>query len=92
MVIQILQPGDKIKNDRFHILKQLGFGGFGITYLVEETLDEDKKKTRQVVIKTLNANQHRQSQHPYSRPPKFSYTYYRSWINCIGSKCLFCKG
>jgi eukaryotic-like serine/threonine-protein kinase len=60
MAIQIWQEGDKIKNDRFHILKQLGIGGFGITYLAEENLDKDKKKTRQVVIKTLNANQQSQ--------------------------------
>jgi serine/threonine protein kinase len=52
MAIQIWQPGDKIKNDRFHILKQLGKGGFGITYLAEDTV-----KKQQIVIKTLNANQ-----------------------------------
>jgi serine/threonine protein kinase len=52
MAIQIWQPGDKIKNDRFEILKQLGKGGFGITYLAEDTV-----KKQQVVIKTLNANQ-----------------------------------
>ncbi|WP_295616746.1 serine/threonine-protein kinase [Chamaesiphon sp. GL140_3_metabinner_50] len=52
MAIQIWQEGDKIKNDRFHILKQLGKGGFGITYLAEDTV-----KKQQIVIKTLNANQ-----------------------------------
>jgi formylglycine-generating enzyme required for sulfatase activity len=52
MAIQIWQPGDKIKDDRFHILKQLGKGGFGITYLAQDTL-----KDRQIVIKTLNADQ-----------------------------------
>jgi serine/threonine protein kinase len=52
MAIQIWQPGEKIKNDRFHILKQLGKGGFGITYLAEDTI-----KKQQIVIKTLNANQ-----------------------------------
>jgi serine/threonine protein kinase len=52
MAIQIWQPGDKIKNDRFHILKQLGKGSFGITYLAEDTV-----KKQQIVIKTLNANQ-----------------------------------
>ena len=52
MAIQIWQPGDKIKNDRFKILKQLGKGGFGITYLAEDTI-----KKQQIVIKTLNANQ-----------------------------------
>jgi serine/threonine protein kinase len=57
MAIQIWRPGDKIENDRFEILKQLGKGGFGITYLAEENLDEDKKKKWQVVIKTLNADQ-----------------------------------
>jgi tetratricopeptide (TPR) repeat protein len=55
MAIQIWQPGDKIKNDRFHILKQLGTGGFGITYLAEDTV-----KKQQIVIKTLNANQQSQ--------------------------------
>jgi tetratricopeptide (TPR) repeat protein len=52
MAIQIWQAGDKIKNDRFEILKQLGKGGFGITYLAEDTV-----KKQQIVIKTLNANQ-----------------------------------
>ena len=52
MAIQIWQPGDKIKNDRFKILKQLGKGGFGITYLAEDTI-----KKQQIVIKTINANQ-----------------------------------
>jgi serine/threonine protein kinase len=52
MAIQIWQPGEKIKNDRFHILKQLGKGGFGITYLAEDTV-----KKQQIVIKTLNASQ-----------------------------------
>ncbi len=52
MAIQIWQPGDKIKNDRFDILKQLGKGGFGITYLAEDTI-----RRQQIVIKTLNANQ-----------------------------------
>jgi tetratricopeptide (TPR) repeat protein len=56
MAIQIWQPGDKIKNDRFHILKQLGIGGFGITYLAEDT-----NKKQQIVIKTLNANQQSQA-------------------------------
>jgi tetratricopeptide (TPR) repeat protein len=56
MAIQIWQPGDKIKNDRFHILKQLGTGGFGITYLAEDTI-----KKQQIVIKTLNANQQSQT-------------------------------
>jgi serine/threonine protein kinase len=52
MAIQIWQSGDKIKNDRFHIIKQLGTGGFGITYLAEDT-----SRKQQIVIKTLNANQ-----------------------------------
>jgi serine/threonine protein kinase len=52
MAIQIWQPGAKIKNERFHILKQMGEGGFGITYLAEDTV-----KKQQVVIKTLNASQ-----------------------------------
>jgi tetratricopeptide (TPR) repeat protein len=56
MAIQIWQPGDKIKNDRFHIIKHLGTGGFGITYLAEDTV-----KKQQIVIKTLNANQQSQA-------------------------------
>jgi formylglycine-generating enzyme required for sulfatase activity len=52
MSIQIWQPGDKLKDDRFHILSRLGKGGFGVTYLAEDTC-----KRRQVVIKTLNADQ-----------------------------------
>lgn len=55
MAIQIWQPGDKIKKDRFHIIKQLGTGGFGITYLAEDT-----SRKQQIVIKTLNANQQSQ--------------------------------
>jgi serine/threonine protein kinase len=38
MAIQIWKKGDKIKNDRFEILNQLGKGGFGITYLAEDTI------------------------------------------------------
>ena len=56
MAIQIWQEGDKIKNDRFYIIKQLGTGGFGITYLAEDTI-----KKQQIVIKTLNANQQSQA-------------------------------
>jgi eukaryotic-like serine/threonine-protein kinase len=40
------------KNGRFEILKQLRKGGFGITYLAEDTV-----RKQQIVIKTLNANQ-----------------------------------
>lgn len=52
MSIQIWKPGQKIKNDRFEIIKELGKGGFGITYLAE-----DSQTKHHVVIKTLNANQ-----------------------------------
>jgi eukaryotic-like serine/threonine-protein kinase len=52
MAIQIWQPGDKIKNDRFEIIQRLGEGGFGITYLAK-----DNKRDKQIVIKTLNAKQ-----------------------------------
>ncbi len=52
MTIQIWKPGDKIKNGRFEVLKELGKGGFGITYLVR-----DFRKNENVVIKTLNATQ-----------------------------------
>ncbi len=52
MTIQIWQPGQKIKNDRFEIIKELGKGGFGITYLAQDT-----HKQERIVIKTLNANQ-----------------------------------
>jgi eukaryotic-like serine/threonine-protein kinase len=52
MTIQIWKPGDKIKNGRFEVLKELGKGGFGITYLVR-----DFQKDENVVIKTLNATQ-----------------------------------
>jgi formylglycine-generating enzyme required for sulfatase activity len=56
MAIQIWQPGDKIKNDRFEITQILGEGGFGITYLAK-----DKKRNQQVVIKTPNEYLQRQS-------------------------------
>lgn len=52
MSIQIWKPGQKIKNDRFEIIKELGKGGFGITYLAD-----DSRRKQRVVIKTLNANQ-----------------------------------
>jgi formylglycine-generating enzyme required for sulfatase activity len=52
MSIQIWKPGQKIKNDRFEIIKELGKGGFGITYLAN-----DSRRKQRVVIKTLNANQ-----------------------------------
>jgi formylglycine-generating enzyme required for sulfatase activity len=50
MQIQIWEPGDKIKKNRFEIIKELGRGGFGITYLAE-----DIEKGQRIVIKTLNA-------------------------------------
>jgi eukaryotic-like serine/threonine-protein kinase len=43
------KPNQIIKNERFLIKKTIGSGGFGITYLAQETLKE-----KQVVIKTLN--------------------------------------
>jgi formylglycine-generating enzyme required for sulfatase activity/tRNA A-37 threonylcarbamoyl transferase component Bud32 len=52
MQIQIWKPGQKIKNERFEIIKELGKGGFGITYLAQDT-----HRKQRVVIKTLNANQ-----------------------------------
>jgi tetratricopeptide (TPR) repeat protein len=49
--MQIWQPNQTIKDNRFLIQKKLGIGGFGITYLAE-----DRQKQQRVVIKTLNAN------------------------------------
>lgn len=45
----MFDAGDRLKNGRYKIIKELGHGGFGITYLA----DDDIKK-QQVVIKTLN--------------------------------------
>ncbi len=44
----IFQPGQKLYSDRYQIIKEIGRGGFAITYLAED------KKGKQVVIKTLN--------------------------------------
>jgi eukaryotic-like serine/threonine-protein kinase len=54
--IQIWQSGEKIKGDRFEIIKVLGKGGFGITYLAK-----DETRQQQVVIKTLNSAQQGES-------------------------------
>jgi eukaryotic-like serine/threonine-protein kinase len=51
MATQIWQAGDRIKGDRFEILRQLGKGGFGIIYLAQ-----DNQRQQQVVLKTLNAD------------------------------------
>ena len=48
--MQIWQPNQTIKNGRFLIRKKIGVGGFGITYLADDTATG-----QQVVIKTLNA-------------------------------------
>ncbi len=52
MSIRDWKPGKTIKL-RFKIVEKLGWGGFGVTYLVE-----DRKLKRQVVIKTLNIERH----------------------------------
>ncbi|MBX9255617.1 GUN4 domain-containing protein [Desmonostoc muscorum CCALA 125] len=44
----VWQPGDKLFGDRYTIVKQLGMGGFGVTYLATD------QQRRKVVIKTIN--------------------------------------
>jgi eukaryotic-like serine/threonine-protein kinase len=53
METQTWRKGDIVgDNGRFKILKELGQGGFGVTYLAY-----DNVKKQQVAIKTLNSNQ-----------------------------------
>jgi serine/threonine protein kinase len=46
----IFTSGKKLFGDRYQIIRELGRGGFGITYLAEDN------KGKQFVIKTLNEN------------------------------------
>jgi formylglycine-generating enzyme required for sulfatase activity/serine/threonine protein kinase len=52
METQIWRKGDVVGEGRFEILKQLGRGGFGVTYLAY-----DNAKRRQIAIKTVNSDQ-----------------------------------
>lgn len=52
METQTWRKGDIVGDGRFEILKQLGRGGFGVTYLA---YDNDTKQ--QIAIKTLNSDQ-----------------------------------
>jgi formylglycine-generating enzyme required for sulfatase activity len=55
MEIQTWRKGDIVGDGRFEILRELGAGGFGITYLAY-----DRVKKQQIAIKTLNSNQQRE--------------------------------
>ena len=46
----IFTSGKKLFGDRYQIIRELGRGGFGITYLAKDN------KGQQLVIKTLNEN------------------------------------
>ena len=55
METQTWRKGDIVGDGRFEILRELGAGGFGITYLAQ-----DNVKKQQIAIKTLNSNQQRE--------------------------------
>jgi len=46
----LFSSGQKLYGDRYQIIKQIGEGSFGITYLAKDS------KGKQVVVKTLNEN------------------------------------
>ena len=46
----LFSSGQKLYSDSYQIIKQIARGGFGITYLAEDS------KGNQIVIKTLNEN------------------------------------
>ncbi len=48
----LFDPGYKIKDDRYLVIKQLGGGAFGQTYLVEDLSDSDNN--HQFALKRLN--------------------------------------
>jgi eukaryotic-like serine/threonine-protein kinase len=55
MEIQTWRKGDIVGDGRFEVVRELGTGGFGITYLAY-----DRVKKQQIAIKTLNSNQQRE--------------------------------
>jgi serine/threonine protein kinase len=73
MQVQKWKPGDKIKNGRFEILRELGEGGFGVTYLANDHVEE-----REVVIKTLNVEQQGKKDFPENQQ-RFSDEGIRLW-------------
>jgi eukaryotic-like serine/threonine-protein kinase len=73
MQVQKWKPGDKIKNGRFEILRELGEGGFGVTYLANDHVEK-----REVVIKTLNVEQQGKKDFPENQQ-RFRDEGFRLW-------------
>ena len=51
MTMQALQPDSTLKGGKYRIIKKLGQGGFGITYLAENTLLEGKVAIKEFFFK-----------------------------------------
>ena len=52
-----LQPGTYLQGDRYRIISTLGNGGFGITYLAEQTMTERKVCIKEFFPKSLLARE-----------------------------------
>ena len=51
MTMQALQPNSTLQGGKYRIIEKLGQGGFGITYLAENTMLEGKMAIKEFFFK-----------------------------------------